>query len=812
MVAVYAHTPGRKRIFCRLSFLTLCVAVAAPIGFAADWPGFRGQNVDARSTERELFTSRTLYGLEVEWRTPIGSGYAGAAVANGYVVTAFSDETDDVVIALDETTGKERWRFAMDKTYVGHDGSHTGPISTPLIEGDRVFALAPRGRLFALQLKTGSRIWTTDLAADHGAKKPHYGFATSPLVMDGVLVVPTGAEEGAIAGFDPATGKRQWAIGEDGFSYQSAIRLTLFGKRQIVLAGNKKLFGLDAGKGKTLWEYEHGGGGPRGAGSLTPIPTGESSLFMTHKDEAATVVQLQEEGDTVKISPVWENGSFRNSYNVPVYHDGHVYGYSSRFLTCADTKTGETKWRSRQPGDGFTIMVDGHVIIVTKKGGVHVVKADPDKYVEVAGLHVFDDLAWSPPSFANGHIIARGLKEIVRIRIAPLDAVAVAKEAGADTASAGESPFDRFLNEVAAAPDRTAVVDRFMAENKSFPVVEKDHVHFVYRGPGKDLAIGSDIFGSRQERAMTRVEGTDFFYCTAPLESDARANYVFIRDFEDHLTDPLNPRKTKTSIYGKEMEMSFDGSTMDMSWFAMPDWTAPDFLHTPDASRQGRLEAEKLDSKLLEAEVPFDVYLPAGYDKTQARYPVAYIHGGKMAREVGELPRALDNLIGSKIRPIIAVFIDFQPPFGPNKYHEMVGEELIPLIDKQYRTQASREARASIAVGMTGASGVLCVLQNPDAFSKLGGQSPYVFDSTLEQITGVLEKYEGSPVDVYIDWGKYDLRSTDESWDVGAYIAELADTFKKNGHKVSGGQVHDGTGWSSWSTRTDKMFVALFPM
>ena len=62
---------------------------------------------------------------------------------------------------------------------------------------------------------------------------------------------------------------------------------------------------------------------------------------------------------------------------------------------------------------------------------------------------------------------------------------------------------------------------------------------------------------------MIRLADTDFFYYSTPLEADARANYVFIQDFEDHLTDSLNPRKTKTAVYAKEMEMAFSGERME---------------------------------------------------------------------------------------------------------------------------------------------------------------------------------------------------------------------------------------------------------
>ena len=60
----------------------------------------------------------------------------------------------------------------------------------------RVFALGPRGHLFALDASDGSLIWTTHLADDLGSEAPFYGFTSSPLVAGDVVVVQIGAGEG----------------------------------------------------------------------------------------------------------------------------------------------------------------------------------------------------------------------------------------------------------------------------------------------------------------------------------------------------------------------------------------------------------------------------------------------------------------------------------------------------------------------------------------------------------------------------------------------------------------------------------------
>ena len=153
----------------------------------------------------------------------------------------------------------------------------------------------------------------------------------------------------------------------------------------------------------------------------------------------------------------------------------------------------------------------------------------PEGYDEIAGLMALEGGAWSSPAFANGHIYARGLKQITRVDIRSAS-VASAPEREA-ASGVGTSKLATLIDAVRSAKDKKAVVDRFMASSKPFPIVDgNDLVHFVYRGTGEDLALASDLFGARQERPMRRIEGTDFFHYSTRLDDDARINYLFIRD------------------------------------------------------------------------------------------------------------------------------------------------------------------------------------------------------------------------------------------------------------------------------------------
>lgn len=779
--------------------------------------GFRGLELAGTFRDIGIFEDIGQPGIAVPWKRRIGSGYSGVAVAAGTAVTMYADGDVDVAAAFATADGRTLWRYEIAATYKGHDGSHNGPISTPLVAGERVFGLGPWGQLFALDLATGEELWSTHLAEDHGVARPMYGFGTSPLLQDGVLIVELGGEGRAVGGFDPETGARKWLAGSDGVSYQSPVPATLAGRRQVVAAGDTLLFGLDAASGEVLWQWPHGGAGARGAMSLVPLPLPGDRLFLAHHHDASMVVELRP-GSAETVDKVWEGCEIRNSFNVPVYRDGYLYAYSSRFLTCVDAATGEARWRSRKPGDGFLVLVDGRLVIVTRKGAVLLVEATPEAYRELASRQVFDDLVWTPPSFAGGAVYARGLGEIARIDVT---AGGGRREAAARVASRppADSVFGRFLAEVEAADDRDkpGLVDRFLAAQESFPIVEASGwVHFVYSGPATDMALAGEMFGARIEQPMTRAPGTDLFYYSLALEPDARLTYHFIRDFQE-IVDPRNPRREPRSYFRRDMEITFYGDGVPMSWFAMPGWRRPAHLEPAPAAARGRVETHELTSAALAERVKLHVYLPAGYDAGTRRHPVAYVHAGRIALEDGRVPNSLDNLIGASVEPLIAVFIDAPEPHHLavlpwlDGYERALLEEIVPFVDERYRTETSARSRANVGAGLSAFIALAVTLDHRNLFGAVASQSLVLPDEFRPTLEPLFDSAADPPV-VYMDWGTYDLRAVDEPVDMVRLHREMVAELRASGLAIAGGEAHDGVGWSSWRNRTDRVFETLFPL
>lgn len=771
----------------------------------ADWPCFRGPNLDGVSAEKLPFGDGDPISLKIAWKRPLGSGYSGIAVVGDRLVTMFSDGKSDLIAAFSERDGKELWRYEVGPTYEGHDGSHTGPISTPLIADGRVFAVGPKGKLVAVSLESGEEAWTIDLIETLKAKAPFYGFGSSPFFADGVVIVGVGGEDAAYAGFEPATGKTLWTVGNDGVGYQAPCHHEWDGQPRILIASNKHLYCLNPKNGETAWQAAHTEG-PSGNTTLTPIPLGAYRVFMNAKNEESTVVDLVGGEDGVKLEKVWEERSIRATYNISVRLGDYIYGYNNRFLVCIDAATGNQAWRSRAPGDGFTMAADGRLVVLTKEGTLHIARASSESYDEIADLTVFKDISWTPPSIANGRIYARSLGEIARIDFV------TGKVAAAEPAKAERVPgarFPRFLKDIEGESDKSAAVDRFLTTIESFPLVEPPNVvHFLYRSGADDAAIASDFIGSRQERTMNRVEGTDLFYYSTTLEPDVRINYVFYEGAK-LIPDPRNPRQAETTSYNEEMNFNSTGKPLTMSWVSMPEWKPPRHLAKPGGVR-GKIETHELDSELLGTKHKVEVYLPPGYESGEHPFPVVYIHGGEHARAYGQFVEAIDNLAGTSIRPVIAVFMH-QSAFRQPKFVEMFAKEIVPFIDGKYRTVAGPEGRANYGAGFSAFDALLCTVKNPGVVSKLGIQSLHMFDfqrSTLGEVPSAADL----PLTIYIEWGRYDMRNSREAWDTRKTAEEFVAELRAKGYNVAGGEVPDGTGWPSWKNRTNVVLQTLFPI
>ncbi len=148
----------------------------------------------------------------------------------------------------------------------------------------------------------------------------------------------------------------------------------------------------------------------------------------------------------------------------------------------------------------------------------------------------------------------------------------------------------------------------------------------------------------------------------------------------------------------------------------------------PDGPKIKDVTHGSFHSEAIGQEVGYNVYLPPGYAEGEARYPVVYfLHGagGNENSDAGGFSALLAKQAAeNKGQPAICVF----PNGGMSGYRDsmttkgetLIIKELIPLIDKTYRTKASREGRVICGFSMGGGGAIRLALKHPDLFSAAG--------------------------------------------------------------------------------------------
>ncbi|MGH1365234.1 MAG: PQQ-binding-like beta-propeller repeat protein [Calditrichia bacterium] len=796
-----------KRIALKSVVLLMLVGLILPATAKEDgsskqegWPQWRGAGQNGTSSVSGVFSNKSSFGLTTAWRQSIGQGYSSVSITPEQAITMYTDGTSDILASFDATTGKPKWQYKMGPMYVGQNGSHNGPSSTPLIDGNQVFGLERKGKLFALDAGSGKELWSRNLVEKDKAREPNHGFTTAPLVYDNVLIVEVGGTEGnTISGYNKETGELLWSGGNDQVDYHSPIFAEFGGQTQLIAAGRQYLYGLNPKTGEKLWEFHHQGNG----GSINPVRASGDNLLVQASNREASLLEVKSYEGSFAVKELWKSSDIKRSFNVPIYHDGHFYSYSGRFLNCVNETTGETVWKSRPPGDGFVILVDDHLVILTKQGTLHIADASPKGYNEKANLKVFEDLAWSPPSFANGKIYARSLGEIAGIDIsAASTSINIKEEKRAPVAP--NSKFAGFVRTLTNAPDKEATINAFIKKQTSFPIIEgNDLVHFVYNGKVRDVVITGDMFDQNDDEPMIHVPGTDFYYYSTKLKPDAHLGYQFIRDYENRITDPLNP----------DTVGNFNGTE---SQFSMPAWKKPTFLGT--AKKQGKIVEAEYASAIMGDTRQIKVYLPVGYESSSQKYPTLYITYGQMSIDFGKIPTALDNLIASgQIKPVVAVFIiptrtRFAEYARQNKanHSRMLAEELVPFVDKTWRTTGKAADRLIMGGDEGGYVSFYTSFKHPGTFGMIAGQSSHLMSAEGQELREMVTTMPKQPVKIYMDWGSYDYRSVSGGYNWQQSNQEFAKLLTEKGYKPITQEYSSGFGWTSWRTRTDKILTTFF--
>lgn len=381
------------------------------------WPGWRGTNRDGlcSTLPRELSAEP-----KIVWQKKLlRPGLGGIAATEEFVILGDRDAANllDVFRCYSAIDGKRVWQVVYPaKGRLDYDNV---PRATPLISGERVFLFGAFGDLTCAELNTGRIVWRKNILTEFGTETDLiWGTCSSPLVVDGKLIVNPGAAEASLVALDIETGGEVWKSPGAAHAYASPLLATLGGTRQIVAYDSESLGGWDVDTGRRLWRLVP----PRGGDFNVPTPIAvNGKLLVTSENNGTRLYGFDGQGK-IEPKPLAVNTSLSPDMSTPVVVGDRVYCVNEQ-LYCLDLAEGLREiWVGEDDalaGYGSLIGSDDRLLVVGRGGQLLLVDVQADTYRVVSQLDVFQDkqseevTIYSHPAIVGQRLYLRGEKSLV---------------------------------------------------------------------------------------------------------------------------------------------------------------------------------------------------------------------------------------------------------------------------------------------------------------------------------------------------------------------------------------------------------------
>jgi len=432
--------------------------VLASTSRADDWPQWMGPKRDGVWRETGILDAFPPEGPKINWRVPIGGGYAGPAVAAGKVYVtdrqskpAATESTEpspvgstpatERVLCLNEADGQILWTHEYDCPYTV--SYPAGPRCTPTVDGDRVYTLGAQGHLFCLNVVDGSVLWSKQFLKDfHLKNAPVWGFASHPLVDGNKLICLVGGPGSTVVAFDKLTGNELWraidSVTAHGPGYGPPQIIEHHGRRILLAFHPAGLSALEPETGQPIWTYEW----EINNGLTAPMPRlANDEIFLTAFYDGSRLLKLSSDGGSV--SEVWtrkgkseKNTDALHSIMTTPWFDGElVFGVDSYGeLRGLEARTGTRLWetyaatggKSDRWANAFLVRQGDRFFIPNEQGDLIIAQLTREGYHELSRTHLIEPtggaqqrkVVWSHPAFANKSIVLRNDAEIVSASLA----------------------------------------------------------------------------------------------------------------------------------------------------------------------------------------------------------------------------------------------------------------------------------------------------------------------------------------------------------------------------------------------------------
>lgn len=391
---------------------------------AADWPRWRGPLNTGEAVDEPPISSLPAT-PSVLWQADLGEGFSSPVVAGGNLAIMDAENGREMLRLFKAADGKPLWKADIDEVFKDTQGP-PGPRNTPVLDGDRVYAVSCRGELQCRSTVDGRLLWRTRYTGDLGAVfigekgtapgATRHGNNASPLIDGAHLIAPVGGTNGhAIVAFDKLKGSVIWHSQNDMAGYGAPVVATAAGVRQVIAFTVDGVIGLRRDTGDLLWRIPVKTAFSRHV--MTPVVWNNMVIAGSH--QAGLIgIRLSAENGGVRAEQGWVSKEAAPNFAHPIARDQFLYTLGpARNIQCVDMASGAVRWSqdglvTTSPDKAYAgfVRVRDHVLMLADSGELALFKADPSK-AEVLGRAQVCGVTWANPAYADGVIYLRdGIK------------------------------------------------------------------------------------------------------------------------------------------------------------------------------------------------------------------------------------------------------------------------------------------------------------------------------------------------------------------------------------------------------------------
>jgi outer membrane protein assembly factor BamB len=384
-----------------------------------DWPGFRGPDFLGEQEHPPIATNWSQSPPKLLWRRRVGPAWSSLVVIGNRLFTHEQRGEDEATVAIDAATGRELWSH-VDRTRFWDGQAGAGPRSTPTFRDGRLYTYGATGVLNCLDAASGKRLWTRNVVDDTAAPLPMWGFSSSPLVVDDLVIVfAGGASDKGLVAYRALSGEPAWSASTGPISYSSAQPVTLAGQKQVLLLSDTGVAAVEASSGKPLWTYDSNGSGIWRV--VQPRQYGDNRVLVGSEDIGLALVEVKRDGETWTSTQRWATKGMRPAFNDYVVVDDVAYGFDKGFFCALDLKTGKRLWKGGRYGYGQVLLLEPQnlLVVLSEQGEVVLLAANPLKHEELGRFHAIAGKTWNHPVVAHNRLYVRNDAEMAAFELAP---------------------------------------------------------------------------------------------------------------------------------------------------------------------------------------------------------------------------------------------------------------------------------------------------------------------------------------------------------------------------------------------------------